>query len=151
MILKNKNLPLRGLMFHKHMDEKHFSALNNYQKLKIGIKRMIDKKLRQEVIDLYNNLFTWQIDQVEKNVSTAVMTGIIGFYMDMGGSPLETAIYAGKCMEKMNDENMKLYICKSLLEGEKVLIPGMRGEFCLWGIYYDLRTGEKYKDEAENN
>ena len=104
---------------------------------------VIDVKLRQEVIDLYNNLFTWQIDQDEKIVSTVVMFGIVGLYLDMCGSPLESASYAQECMDKIKDENKKLEICKKLLQGDKVRIPGMHYDFGIWGVFYDISTGEK--------
>lgn len=104
---------------------------------------VIDVKLRQEVIDLYNNLFKWQIDQDEENVSFVVMNGIVGLYLDMCGSPLESAMYAEEHLDKMKNENKKLEICKKLLQGEKVRIPGMSYDFGIWGVFYDIITGEK--------
>lgn len=106
--------------------------------------------LRQQVLKLYNDLFTNQIDDNEKNVVAAVMTSIVMYYMDGAGSPLETAFLAEDCLYKIDDEKTQLTILKKLLRGDKVKIPGMRGEYCLWGIHYDLRTGEKYEDEIEN-
>ena len=106
-----------------------------------------EKTLRQEVIDLYNALFKWQIDKEEKNVSAAVMNGIVGLYLDMSGSTLDGAMYAEKCMDKIKDENKKLEICRKLLQGEKVRIPGMRGDYCIWGVFYDIVTGEKIEQK----
>lgn len=34
-------------------------------------------------------------------------------------------------------------ICKKLLQGEKVRIPGLDEDFCVWEVFYDLYTGEK--------
>ena len=108
-----------------------------------------ENSLRQQVLKLYNSLLKPPIRQDEKNVVAAVMTKLVMFYMDSGGSPLETVILAEKCLYNINDEKTQLTILKKLLRGDKVKIAGMRGEFCLWGIHYDLRTGEKYVDEDE--
>ncbi|MCZ7616353.1 MAG: hypothetical protein M5T52_23060 [Ignavibacteriaceae bacterium] len=105
--------------------------------------------LRQKVLKLYNDLFTNQIDDDEKNVVVAVMSNLVMYYIDSGGSPLETALLAEKCLYNIEEEKTQLTILKKLLRGDKVRIFGMRGEFCLWGIFYDLRTGEKYVDEDE--
>ncbi len=108
-----------------------------------------EKSLRRQVLRLYNDLFTIPIDDNEKNVVAAVMTKLVMYYMDGAGSPLETALLAEECLYNIDDEKTQLTILKKLLRGEKVKISGMRGEFCLWGIFYDLSTGEKYVDEDE--
>ena len=111
----------------------------------------IDTVLRQEVIDLYNNLFTWKIDQDEKFVSNEVMQGIVGLYGEMGGSPLDIAFIAQESMDAIDDENLKLDICKKLLVGEKVDIPGMVVSYCIWGVFYSLKDGKKIDREINNN
>lgn len=111
----------------------------------------IDTVLRQEVIDLYNNLFTWKIDQDEKFVSNEVMQGIVGLYGVMGGSPLDIAFIAQESMDAIDDENLKLEICKKLLVGERVDIPGMVVIYCIWGVFYSLKDGKKIDRENKNN
>lgn len=113
------------------------------------MKKPNKNSLRKQVLKLYNDLFTISIDDNEKNVVVAVMTRLVMYYMDAAGSPLETALLAEKCLYNIEDEKTQLTILKKLLRGDKVKIFGMRGEFCLWGIHYDLRTGEKYVDEDE--
>jgi len=110
---------------------------------------MTDDDLRQEVIDLNNWLFEWKISDEEENVPATVMSGIVGLYADGDGSPFEVARIAEECINTMQDENTKLGICKKLLEGEKVRIPGMYEDFCLWEVFYDLHTGEKIYDEED--
>jgi hypothetical protein len=104
---------------------------------------MIDQDLRQEVIDLNNGLFDWKISDDEVDVPAAVMAAITGLYADGEGSPFYAARDAEECVINMKDENIKLQICKQLLQGEKVRIPGMYEDFCLWEVFYDLYTGEK--------
>ena len=104
----------------------------------------INNDLRKEVIKLHNELFNLQIEKDERFVSDLCMMTICTFYSKGSGSPFAMACYADECMEKIEDENTKLEICKRLLSGEKVTIPGMRGEFCLWYIFYDVRTGKKF-------
>lgn len=94
---------------------------------------MLKKKtLRQAVIELHNKMFNVQIKHDEANVSPLVMMSIVCLYLDCAGSPLEGASIAQDCMEKIEDENLKLQICKKLLEGKKVHIPGMCGEFWIY-------------------
>ena len=88
-----------------------------------------DDKLKKEVIELNNNLFTWQIEHTEKKVSSEAMFNITGLYFDCGGGPLESACEAEEAVSKIKDENKRLLICKQLLKGEIVKIPGMRGTF----------------------
>ena len=109
-----------------------------------------DNKLKQEVIELNNALLTWQIEHSGKKVSSKAMFNISGLYFDCGGSPLEAACAAEKAVSKIKDENKRLLICKQLLKGEIVKIPGMLGTFRLWGIFYDLKTGEKFNNEDFN-
>lgn len=104
---------------------------------------MIDQELRQEVIDLNNGLFEWKISDDEADVPAAVMSGITGLYADGDGSPFYAARFAEDCVNNMQDENVKLVICKKLLQGEKVSIPGLDEDFCVWEVFYDLYTGEK--------
>jgi hypothetical protein len=106
--------------------------------------------LRKQVLKLYNDMFSPPIDKNEKNVVAAVMTKLVMYYMDGAGSPLEAAFWAEECLYNIDNEETQLTILKKLLRGDKVKIPGMRGEYCLWEIHYDLVTGEKYSDEAEN-
>lgn len=113
------------------------------------MKKRKKNSLRQQVLKLYNDQFTFKIQDNERNVVAAVMSLLVMYYMDMGGSPLETALLAEECLYNIDDEKTQLTILKKLLRGDKVMISGMRGEFCLWGIHYDLRTGEKYVDEDE--
>jgi len=104
---------------------------------------MFNEELRQEVIDLNNALFDWKITDDEADVVAAVMSGITGLYADGEGSPFFAARIAEECTNNMHDENEKLGICKQLLQGEKVRIPGMDEDFCVWEVFYDLYTGEK--------
>ena len=112
---------------------------------------MIDQDLRQEVIELNNGLFDWKITDDEVDVPTAVMAGITGLYADGEGSPFYTARIAENCVNNIQDENMKLEICKHLLLGEKVRIPGMDEDFCVWEVFYDLYTGEKINREDQQD
>lgn len=111
---------------------------------------MTDPELRQEVIDLNNALFEWKISDEEENVSAAVMLGIVGLYADGDGSPYEAARIAEECVNNMQEENAKLEICRELLQGQKVRIPGMDEDFCVWELFYDLSTGDKIiNDDTE--
>ncbi len=112
---------------------------------------MIDQELRQEVIDLHNALFDWKIKDDGEDVPAAVMLGITGLYADGDGSPFYAARIAEECVNNMQDENSKLKICKQLLLGEKVRIPGMDEDFCVWEVFYDLHTGEKINREDDEN
>lgn len=112
---------------------------------------MIDQELRQEVIDLTNALFDWKISDEEENVAVAVMASITGLYADGDGSPFYAARAAEECVINMLDENAKLGICKQLLQGEKVRIPGMDEDFCVWEIFYELHTGEKIDRENDQD
>jgi len=112
---------------------------------------MINQELRQEVIDLNNALFDWKITDDEDNVPAAVMSGITGLYADGEGSPFYAARIAEECVNNMQDKNTKLGICKQLLQGEKVRIPGMDEDFCVWEVFYGLYTGEKINREDQQD
>ena len=104
---------------------------------------MVDQDLRQEVIELNNGLFDWKISDDEADVSAAVMASITGLYADGEGSPYYEARAAEESVINIKDDNMKLSICKQLLQGEKVRIEGMDKDFCVWEAFYASYTGEK--------
>jgi hypothetical protein len=109
-----------------------------------------DQKLKREVIQLYNDLFNPEIEETENNVSILVMLNIADYYGHGSGSPFLVACEAEEAVSKIKDENKKLLICKQLLIGEIVTIPGMPGTFRLWYIFYDIRTGEKFKNDIRS-
>ena len=103
----------------------------------------IDEKLRQEVILLHNYLFKQKIEPDAKDVSSSVMFRIVFLFADTGGSPFMAASNAEEAVSKITDENKRLLICKQLLTGEVAKIPGMRGDFMLYSVFYDMHTGEE--------
>jgi hypothetical protein len=106
-----------------------------------------DEKLKQEVVFLNDRIFSWKIEPTEKHVSRAVMSNIIGLFMGCLGSPFEGACAAEKAVNKIKDENQRLLICKQLLTGEVVKIPGLHGDYRLWSVFYNMHTGEKINEE----
>ena len=103
---------------------------------------IIDNNLKQELVKLHNKIFRDTIDMNEKDISAAVMLNITCMYVE-GGSPLDGALAAEKAVSKIKDENERLLICKQLLNAEIVKIPGMHGDYRLWGLFYDMSTGAK--------
>jgi len=82
------------------------------------------KKLKQEVLNLYNEIFPWQIGPGERNVSKAVISGFNRLYGELNYEVNSRVCLLLHRMHKIKPDRTKLEICKQLLLGEGVRFPG---------------------------
>jgi hypothetical protein len=103
----------------------------------------INKKLKQEVRDLYNEMFPWQIDTGERNVSKAVFSGFSRLYSEMNYMISAITCIRLNSLNMIKPERKKLEICKQLLLGNEVRLPVSDDGFRICEIYSDFVPGRK--------
>jgi len=96
------------------------------------------KKLKQEVLNLYNEIFPWRIDPGERNVSKAVISGFGRLYSEMNDMISAIIFLRLNSMNMIKPERKKLEICKQLLLGDEVRLPVSDYGFRICEIYSDF-------------
>ena len=110
----------------------------------------LNAKLKQEVRDLYNKIFPWQIDPNERNVSKVVILGFTRLYGELNYEVAASTCLRLHNMHKIKPECTKLEICKKLLLGLDVRLPGSATSFNIREIYSHFVPGEKININLKN-
>jgi hypothetical protein len=102
-----------------------------------------NEKLRLEVRDLYNEIFPWEIDPEERNISDAVISGFGKLYRESHCEIAASIILRLHFMPKIKPARTKLEICKRLLLGDSVQLLSFGYVLNIREIYSDFVPGKK--------
>lgn len=108
------------------------------------------KKLRDEVRDLYNEIFPWQISPKARNVCKYVISGFNQLYCEVNPNQSWITIYLLHHLSIVQPEHKNLEMLKMLLLGYDVRIPKTKCAFNMRIIYSHFVPGEKINLNLKN-